>query len=248
MTPETQPVIEARGLHKEFEIILHRGTVKALLLSGFKLKRQRVHALRGIDLTVRRGETVALLGRNGSGKSTLLSLIGRIYLPTSGSMEVRGRVAPLLELGAGFHPDLSGRENIELNGVILGLSREQVAERADSIIDFAEIREFIDGPLRNYSSGMQTRLGFSVAVHTEADIFLVDEVLAVGDEEFQEKCFAEIDRIKARGGTILFVSHEMTDVLRVATRVVWLDQGRVRMDGDPATVVDRYLAEAHHLE
>jgi ABC-type polysaccharide/polyol phosphate transport system ATPase subunit len=241
-----EAVIRAREVHKDFDVILHRGTIKALLLAGGKLMRQRIHALRGIDLTIHRGEAVALLGKNGSGKSTLLGLVGRIYLPTSGTMDVTGRVAPLLELGAGFHPDLSGRENIELNGVILGLTRKQVAERADAIIDFAELREAIDRPLRTYSSGMQTRLGFSVAVHTDAEIFLVDEVLAVGDEEFQEKCFARIDEIKARGGTILFVSHEMTDVLRVASRVVWLDQGRVRADGDPAALVEQYLAEAHH--
>ena len=241
------PIIEARGLHKEFLITLHRGSLKALILSGGKVTRQHVHALNGIDLAVNPGEAVALLGRNGSGKSTFLSLVGRIYLPTRGELSVRGRVAPLLELGAGFHPDLTGRENIELNGVILGLTRKQVAERAESIIDFAEVRRFIDAPLRTYSSGMQVRLGFAVAVHTDAEIFVVDEALAVGDEEFQEKCFARIGELKAQSRTILFVSHEMTDVLRVATRVVWLDQGRIRMDGDPQTVVDRYLAQSHHL-
>jgi len=238
-------VIEARGLHKIFELPFQYGTLKALVISGANRKPEVVHALRGVDLTVAAGEAVALLGRNGSGKSTLLSLVGHIYEPTEGDLTVGGRVAPLLELGAGFHPDLTGVENIELNGVILGLTRKQVAERLDAIIEFAELREKIGVPLRTYSSGMQTRLGFSVAVHTDADILVVDEVLAVGDEAFQEKCFARIEELKRSGRTILFVSHEMTDVLRVATRVVWLKDGRVHMDGAPEPVVQRYLEEAH---
>ena len=242
---DQQPLIEARDLRKDFVLVTQRGSIKALVLSGGRLKKDNVQALAGLDLSVYPGEAVALVGRNGSGKSTFLSLVGRIYLPTSGTLKVTGRVAPLLELGSGFHPDLTGRENIELNAVILGLTRKQVAERADAIIDFAELRRFIDAPLRTYSSGMQARLGFSVAVHTDAQILLVDEVLAVGDEEFQEKCFAKIEEFKARGAAILFVSHEMSDVLRVATRVVWLDHGRFRMEGEPQAVVDAYLADAH---
>ncbi len=245
---ERRPIIQARELHKRFVITLGRGSLKSFVLSGGRAQRQIVDALNGLDLTIYPGEAVALLGRNGSGKSTFLSLVGRVFLPTSGTLQVRGKVAPLLELGAGFHPDLTGRENIELNGVILGLTRRQVAERMDAIIDFAELREFIDAPLRTYSSGMQMRLGFSVAAHAEADIFLVDEALAVGDEEFQEKCFARIERLKQEGRTLLFVSHEMTDVTRVATRAVWLERGRVRMDGDPHRLVELYLAEAHHVE
>lgn len=241
-----QPIIEAHDLHKTFTLKLHRGSLKALVLSGGRVRKHVVPALQGLNVSIQPGEAVALLGRNGSGKSTFLSLVGRIYLPTSGTLAVRGNVAPLLELGAGFHPDLTGRENIELNGVILGLSRRQVREREDAIIDFAELREFIDAPLRTYSSGMHMRLAFSVAVHTDAEILLVDEVLAVGDEEFQEKCFARIDEIKQQGRTLLFVSHEMTDVLRVATRVIWLDHGRLRADGDPHELVEEYLAEAHH--
>jgi homopolymeric O-antigen transport system ATP-binding protein len=247
MMDDSSPVIRTRDLRKEFVLPLDRGSLKAVVLSGSWRKRQLVHALQGIDLDISPGEAVALVGRNGSGKSTLLGLVARVYLPSSGTLSVHGKVAPLLELGAAFHGDLTGRANIELNGVILGLTRRQVAERTDAIIDFAEIRPFIDAPLRTYSSGMQMRLAFSVAIHADADIFLVDEVLAVGDEEFQEKCFAQIERIKAERRTIMFVSHEMSDVLRVATRVIWLDKGRIRMDGDPQTVVDRYLAEAHHL-
>jgi ABC-type polysaccharide/polyol phosphate transport system ATPase subunit len=243
-----QPAIRARGLVKTFQLTLHQGSLKALILSGGRLRRETVEALQGIDLDIHPGEAVALIGRNGSGKSTFLSLIGKIYLPTAGELQVNGRVAPLLELGAGFHPDLTGRENIELNGVILGLSRQQVAERTDSIIDFSEIRRFIDAPLRTYSSGMQVRLAFSVAIHTDSEIFIVDEALAVGDEEFQEKCFAQIDVVKSQGRTILFVSHEMTDVTRVATRAVWLDRGKIRMDARPDEVVEAYLRETHHLD
>lgn len=240
------PIITARDLRKEFRLKVQTGTLKALILSGGRVRTRQVKALNGLDLDIYPGEAVALLGRNGSGKSTLLSLIGNIYLPSSGRLEVRGRVAPLLELGAGFHMELTGRENIELNGVILGLTRKQVAERQDAIIEFAELQDFIDSPLRTYSSGMIVRLGFSVAVHTDAEILLVDEALAVGDEEFQEKCFARIARFKADGKTIVFVSHEMTDVTRVADRVIWIEKGRVRADGNPQRLVDEYLAEAHH--
>lgn len=239
------PIIEAHDLHKQFKLSLYQGSLKAMVLSGMRRKTRVVEALRGLDLAVRPGEAVALVGRNGSGKSTFLSLVGRIYLPTSGTLEVRGRVAPLLELGAGFHPDLTGRENIMLNGVILGLTRAQVSEREDSIIEFAELRDFVDAPLRTYSSGMQARLGFSVAIHTDSEILLVDEALAVGDESFQEKCFDRIEQLKREKRTILFVSHEMTDVTRVGTRAVWMEQGRIRMDGDPAEIVDCYLADAH---
>lgn len=242
---EQDGVIAARDLRKEFEVQVHQASLKRLLLSGGKRSRRTVHALRGIDLTIGRGETVALIGRNGSGKSTFLSLVARIYLPSSGSLTVHGHVAPLLELGAGFHHDLTGWENIELNGVILGLTRRQVAERAASIVEFAELEEFIGSPLRTYSSGMIVRLGFAIAVHADADILVVDEALAVGDEVFQEKCFDKIEALKEQGRTILFVSHEMTDVTRVATRVVWMEKGLIRRDGDPTSVVEEYLAEAH---
>jgi ABC-2 type transport system ATP-binding protein len=242
---ELEPIIEAHGLEKEFRIKLGRGSFKTFVLAGGRLKEKHVHALQGLDLSIYPGESVALLGRNGSGKSTFLSLIARIYRPTRGTLKVRGRVAPLLELGAGFHIELSGRENVELNGVILGLTRKEVAERMDTIIQFSELQEFIDLPLRTYSSGMVLRLGFATAVNTKADILVVDEALAVGDEAFQEKCFAKIEELKNQGRTILFVTHELPDVTRAATRVVWLDHGRIRMDGDPHQVVEAYLTEAH---
>lgn len=243
---ERQPIIEARNLEKEFRIRMNRGSLKAFVLSGGKLQTQLVHALRGLDLNIYPGESVALVGRNGSGKSTFLSLVARIYRPSSGTLAIHGQVAPLLELGAGFHVDLTGRENVELNGVILGLTRQEVAERLDSIVDFAELHEFFDAPLRTYSSGMALRLGFAIAVNTKAEILVVDEALAVGDEEFQEKCFAKIEELKAAGKTILFVSHDMTDVTRTATRAIWMEHGKVRQDGEPHTIVEEYLRDAHH--
>lgn len=244
-SPERVAVIEARDVEKIFHLSVYQGSLKAALLTGMKRQIREVHALKGLTTSIYPGEAVALVGRNGSGKSTFLALVGRIYLPTSGTLRVQGRVAPLLELGAGFHPDLTGRENIMLNGVILGLTRAQVAEREADIIEFAELREFVDAPLRTFSSGMQARLGFSVAVHTNAEILLVDEALAVGDEAFQEKCFDKIEAFKRAGKAILFVSHDMTDVERVATRALWLESGRLREDGEPAGIVERYLAEAH---
>ena len=239
------PIVSATDLGKQFAVSLMRGSLKSALFLRTKMQRQTVDALNGVALEIGPGEAVGLIGRNGSGKSTLLGLMARIYLPSTGRLEVRARVAPLLELGAGFHGDLTGRENIELNAVILGLTRAQVAEREQSIIDFAELQSFIDAPLRTYSSGMHMRLAFSVAIHTDADLLLIDEVLAVGDERFQQKCFERLERLKAEGRTLVFVSHEMPDVLRVATRVIWLDRGVIRRDGDPEAVVEEYLAEAH---
>ena len=239
------PAIEARGLRKEFVIGMRRTSLKRLMLSRGKVERKRIQALRGLDLTINAGEAVGLIGRNGSGKTTLLALIGKIYRPTAGKLVVHGGVAPLLELGAGFHPELTGVENIFLNGVILGLTRKQVAERMDSIIDFAELREFIDGPIRTYSVGMQLRLGFAVATHTDAAIVLVDEVLAVGDEGFQEKCYARLELLRDQGRTLIVVSHEMPKIRRAAQRVIWLDQGQIRMNGPTDEVVDAYLDWSH---
>jgi ABC-type polysaccharide/polyol phosphate transport system ATPase subunit len=208
--------------------------------------------LKGLSLTIARGETVALIGRNGSGKSTPLSLLARVYRPTSGTVTVRGRVAPLLELGAGFHPDLIGTENIELYGAILGMSRREILAKGESIVRFAfdspDLLGAIDTPLRNYSDGMKMRLGFSIAVHTEPDVLLVDEVLAVGDEAFQNKCYARIAEFQQAGKTIVFVSHEMPVVRRVAHRVLWLHDGALRMDGPPDEVVEAYLGAAQRGE
>jgi ABC-type polysaccharide/polyol phosphate transport system ATPase subunit len=203
--------------------------------------REVFWALRDVSFGVAPGETVGLIGPNGAGKSTALKLISRIIEPTSGQAEVNGRVGALLELGAGFHPDLTGRENIFLNGSILGLSRAQIRHKLDAIIDFAELEHFIDVPVRHYSSGMYVRLGFSVAVNTEPEILLVDEVLAVGDAAFQRKCLDRINDLRRQGVTILFVSHSAETVRAICPRALWLDNGQLMSDGPAESVVTHYL-------
>ncbi|MCS7066500.1 MAG: ABC transporter ATP-binding protein [Fimbriimonadales bacterium] len=237
------PAIRAEQLTKEFRLT-HQpySSLKGLLLSFLPRRVEHVVALNAVSFAIRKGETVAIIGQNGSGKSTLLGLIARVYRPTSGMLEVHGRVAPLLELGAGFHPDLTGLENIYFNGVILGLTRKQISERLDAIIRFAELEDYIDAPVRTYSSGMLMRLGFAVAAHVDADILLVDEVLAVGDAHFQQKCYRKIREFQQQGRTILFVSHDMDAVRQVAPRALWLDKGVLRADGDSESVVAQYLA------
>jgi lipopolysaccharide transport system ATP-binding protein len=198
-------------------------------------------ALRDVGFSIAPGETVGLVGPNGAGKSTILKLVSRIIEPTSGQIEVYGRVGALLELGTGFHPDLTGRENIYMNGSILGLSRAQIQQRLDAIVAFAELERFIDVPVKHYSSGMYVRLGFSVAVHTEPEVLLVDEVLAVGDAAFQRKCLERIEGLREDGVTILFVSHSVEAVRAICPRVLWLDGGRLVEDGSAEAVVARYL-------
>jgi ABC-type polysaccharide/polyol phosphate transport system ATPase subunit len=197
-------------------------------------------ALQGVSLTIRHGESVGLVGHNGSGKSTLLRCLARILPPDRGTVTVNGRIATLLELGAGFHPDLSGRENVYLNGAILGLSRREVEAQFDSIVDFAGVREFIDTPVRNYSSGMYVRLGFAIAVHVDPDILLVDEVLSVGDAAFQEKSLARMRSFSQRGKTVVLVSHDLEAVQALCERVVVLDHGRVVFDGETEEGVEFY--------
>ena len=252
LTPCSGPAIRVSGLRKTF-LLQHRqaGTLKRAVLNAFqtnpfrKSSPQWQEVLKGIDLAIPHGQTVALIGRNGSGKSTLLSLIAGVYRPTQGSIEIDGSIAPLLELGAGFHPELTGLENVELYGAILGMTRKQIAERLEPIVDFAfdveDLAEKIDIPMRNYSDGMRMRLGFSIAIHMDPDILIVDEVLAVGDEAFQHKCFRKIQELKRAGKTIVFVSHDMKVVREVADRVVWLHHGAIRMDGAADGVVDEYV-------
>jgi ABC-type polysaccharide/polyol phosphate transport system ATPase subunit len=225
-------------------------SLKGILLSMFRYRRRvEVHqALNDVSLTIQHGETVGLIGVNGSGKSTLLAIIARVIRPSAGRVQVNGRVAPLLQLGVGFHPDLTGLENVYFNGIILGLTRQQIAERLPSIIRFAELEEFIDTPVRAYSSGMVLRLGFAVAVHTDPEIILMDEVLAVGDEAFQHKCLRKIQEFQREGRTIVLVSHDMNQVRQVATRTVWLHQGSVMADGATAEVVQRYLTFTAEME
>jgi len=234
-------LIQIRELRKSFVLNTSgAASIKTALLWWKRRTVKRMEVLKGISLEVHPGECVAVVGKNGAGKSTLLSLLARVYKPTSGTINIQGRMAPLLELGAGFHPDLTGLENIYFNGVILGLTRNEMRDRTQAIIDFSEIGEHINAPTRTYSSGMLARLGFSVAVHVDADILLVDEVLAVGDYDFERKCYAKIDEFRARGGTILFVSHQMDAVRRVADRCIWLKDGEVHRVGTPDQVIAEY--------
>jgi ABC-type polysaccharide/polyol phosphate transport system ATPase subunit len=199
-------------------------------------------AVRDVNFGIYAGEAVGIIGENGSGKSTTLKLVTKILEPTSGSVSVRGKVSALLELGTGFHPELTGRENIFLNGSLLGISRKSMAERYDQIVDFAELQEFIDTPIKHYSSGMVMRLGFAVAINVDPDILLTDEVLAVGDEAFQRKCLDYISALRRRGVTIVYVSHALDSVRGLCQRAIWLDHGRLIADGPSGEVIDRYLA------
>jgi ABC-type polysaccharide/polyol phosphate transport system ATPase subunit len=198
-------------------------------------------ALKNVSFVVDRGEAFGIIGRNGSGKSTLLKVITGILKPTSGVVRVNGRVAALIELGAGFHPEITGRENIVINGIMLGLTKREIEKRFDAIVEFSGIGEFIDQPVKTYSSGMYVRLGFAVAVHVDPEILLIDEVLSVGDEEFSQKCIAKIQEMKYRGVTLLFVTHQLDQVRNLCDRALWLDHGEAKAIGDPVRVVDDYL-------
>jgi len=215
-------------------------TLKELVVARGRVRGADIEALADVDVRIEPGEAVGLIGRNGSGKTTLLKLIAGIVKPTAGRVETGGRVASLLELGAGFHPEFTGRDNVYLNGSIHGLRRAQIREHMDEIVSFAELERFIDVPVRTYSSGMYMRLGFAVAAYLEADVLLLDEVFAVGDEEFQRKCFGKIFEFKQRGGTILFVSHDASAVERLCERAVLLRNGRVEFDGDVQGAIARY--------
>jgi lipopolysaccharide transport system ATP-binding protein len=226
---------------QRFRVSAHpQRTLKDLVIARGRSTTTDVWALRDVSLQAEPGEALGLVGRNGSGKTTLLRLLSGIFRPTSGRVEAGGRVGSLLELGAGFHPDFSGRENVYLNGSIHGLSRARIREAMDEIVAFAELERFIDLPVRTYSSGMFMRLGFSVAAHIEADVLLLDEVFAVGDEDYQRKCFAKIAEFKRRGGTIVFVSHDAQSVERLCDRAVLLRQGEVAFDGATRDAIARY--------
>lgn len=204
-------------------------------------KEEILWALKDVTFTVDQGEVVGIIGRNGAGKSTLLKILSRITYPTYGTMRVEGRVGSLLEVGTGFHEDLSGRENIFLNGSILGMSKKQIQAKMDTIVDFAEIERFIDTPIKRYSSGMKLRLGFSVAAHLDTDVMFMDEVLAVGDAGFQKKCLNAMNDSRKSGRTILFVSHNMAAVESLCSRVIWIESGKVQEDGLPAAVIRSYM-------
>lgn len=241
--------VRFRDVHKVYRWRGARRPHETLKGALFRRARPRTahathHALDGIDLSVSAGEAVALVGPNGSGKSTLLKLASGILQPTEGSVEVDGRVTALIELGAGFHPEITGRENVAINGMLLGLTRREIDARMDEIVDFAGLGEFIDQPVKVYSSGMYVRLGFAVAVAAEPDILLIDEVLAVGDEAFTRRCLDRLARLRQRGVTMLLVSHDLELVASFADRALYLDRGRLLLDGPSDTVVARYRSDA----
>jgi len=244
----TASAVVAEGVTKIYRRFLHQHqfrTLKSALLKGSLISDLRPDetftALDEVSFEVPRGATFGVIGENGSGKSTLLKLLAGITKPTRGTLDVHGRISALIELGAGFHPEISGRENVAINGIMLGLSRREVEERFDEIVDFAELREFIDAPVKTYSSGMYMRLGFSVAIHVDPDVLLIDEVLAVGDEAFTRKCLDKIGEFHRRGKTIVLVTHSLGLVEKMCDEALWLRHGRKADAGDPKRVVDAYL-------
>lgn len=246
----TDPAVELRDVTKLYRRYAYRrqfSTLKSALLKGSLAgdldSSEVLRAVDRVSLTVAAGTTVGFVGRNGSGKSTLLKLVAGITRPTTGTVRVRGRISALIELGAGFHPEISGRENVFINGVMLGLTKGEIARRFEEIVEFAELEDFIDSPVKTYSSGMYMRLGFAVAVHVDPDVLLVDEVLAVGDEGFSLKCLDKFAEFKRRGKTIVLVTHGLGLVERYCDEAVWVDAGRIRGRGDPRRVVHAYTTD-----
>ena len=239
------PAVALRGVSKRFYFYEHRTSslrewfIRRVLRRPIHVRRA-AFTLHDVDLTIDRGEAVALLGRNGSGKSTVLRLIAGIYQASSGSVGTQGRITAVIELGAGFHPELTGAENIALYAAVLGLTRKELAERYDDIVEFAAIPDLPDTPLKYYSSGMEARLAFSVAVCLQPDILLLDEVLAVGDQAFRQRCLERLRQYHARGGTLILVSHELEQLRELCSRGVWLDEGRIVADGPIDEVLARY--------
>jgi len=234
--------IEVINMSKSFKLFYDKpSTLKERLVFWNKKKNDERTVLKDINLDVKKGETVALIGTNGSGKSTLLKLMTKIIYPTSGRVVTEGKLTSLLELGAGFHPDFTGRENIYFNASIFGLSHSEIEKRVEEIIEFSELGDFIDSPIRTYSSGMYMRLAFSIAINVDAEILLIDEILAVGDQHFQEKCFGKLDELKNSEKTIVIVTHSLDQVKKLCNRAIWIYDGEVRMDGKPEKVVEEYL-------
>jgi ABC-2 type transport system ATP-binding protein len=233
--------IEVDGVSKKFRLYKERNqSIKSAVMRRRVSDHEDFWALRDISLKVRQGETFGLVGDNGSGKSTLLKCMAKILYPDKGTITMHGRVAALLEVGSGFHPELSGRENVYLNGSILGMSRKEVDRKFDDIVDFSGVREFIDQPVKNYSSGMYVRLGFSVAINVEPDILLVDEVLAVGDESFQAKCAEKFAEFREQGRTVVIVSHALGTLAKMCDRAAWIQHGDLKSVGKPDDVIEQY--------
>jgi len=235
--------IQVKNVYKTFDVYLDKAnTIKEKILFLFSRNRkEKREVLKDISLEIKRGEVVALIGTNGSGKSTLLKLMTKIIYPNKGIIETYGKLTSLLELGAGFHPDFSGRENIYFNASIFGLTKKEIDKRVQEIIEFSELRSFIDNPVRTYSSGMFMRLAFAVAINVDAEILLIDEILSVGDEHFQNKCFEKMRDLKKQGKTMVFVTHNMKAVKELCDRAVWLYEGKIKKDGETKDVVNEYI-------
>src|SRR6187401_1565614 len=249
------PAIDVLNVSKVYRRYARRrqfATLKSAILDGSLLgdlePDETFKALRGVSFSVPKGCTYGVIGRNGSGKSTLLKCVAGITRPTEGEVKVDGRISALIELGAGFHPEISGRENIFINGIMLGLTKKEIQRRFDEIVEFAEMKDFIDAPVKTYSSGMYMRLGFAVAVHVDPEVLLVDEVLAVGDQGFTHKCLDKFAEFKRRGKTILLVTHALGLVERFCDEAVWMDGGRMKAMGDPKRVVGAYITDVETSE
>jgi len=236
--------IEVQDVYKTFNVYLDKAnSLKEKMLFWKRNRKEVREVLRGINLNIKRGEAVALIGVNGSGKSTLLKLMTKIIYPNKGKIIINGKLTSLLELGAGFHPDFSGRENIYFNASIFGLTKKQIDDRLEQIIEFSELRDFIDNPVRTYSSGMFMRLAFAVAINVDADILLVDEILSVGDQHFQEKCINKMKQLKEEGKTMVFVTHSLESARELCDRAVWLSNGVLKLDGKTDEVIEKYIKE-----
>lgn len=237
-------VIDVKNVRKSFKIYADKSnTLKGLLINIRRAKFQRREVLKGISFQINKGEVVGIIGKNGCGKSTTLKILSKLMRPTEGEVEIKGRVSSLIELGAGFHPDMTGRENIYVNASIFGFTNKQIEAKIDKIIEFSEIEEFIDSPVRIYSSGMYMRLAFSIAINVDPEVLLVDEILGVGDAAFQTKCFNRIKAMKESGMTIVIVSHSLNQVEQLCNRAIWIDNGIILEDGPPRVVCSHYLEE-----
>ena len=236
--------IKVENVYKTFNVYLDKAnSLKEKMLFWKRNNKETREVLKNINLEIKQGEAVALIGVNGSGKSTLLKLMTKIIYPNKGKVETYGKLTSLLELGAGFHPDFSGRENIYFNASIFGLTRKEIDKRLNQIIEFSELEQFIDNPVRTYSSGMFMRLAFAVAINVDAEILLVDEILSVGDQHFQEKCLNKMKELKEEGKTMVFVTHSLDSVRQLCNRAVWLHNGEIKQDGEPEEVIEEYLKE-----
>ena len=244
MKKEEEYAIEVQDVYKTFDVYLDKAnSIKEKLLFWKRNRKEIREVLKGINLNIKKGEAVALIGVNGSGKSTLLKLMTKIIYPNKGKIITRGKLTSLLELGAGFHADFSGRENIYFNASIFGLTKKEIDDRLEQIIEFSELRDYIDNPVRTYSSGMFMRLAFAVAINVDADILLVDEILSVGDQHFQAKCINKMKELKKEGKTMVFVTHSLGSAQELCDRSIWLSNGIIKMDGDTNAIIEKYIEE-----